>query len=141
MASNQNRDLMTLHYLSPILSLLNTKFIVQVSLAVFYVLFVVDDDRKIVTSWVFIGVFFILFLINTFKCLTINYRLDNDSLTVKKGVLDKKVSNIPFEKVQNFNIIENPIYKIFGVVELQVETGSGLMPDAALNAISKKELL
>ena len=45
-----------------------------------------------------------------------------DSLEYERGLLDRSEGSIPFEKIQNLRIEENPLKRFFGYATLKVET-------------------
>ena len=56
-----------------------------------------------------------------------NYRFEvgPEKITITRGVIGKRVVNIPYERVQNVNIWRGVLDRIFGVYAVQIETAGG----------------
>jgi len=53
------------------------------------------------------------------------YRITDRDITLRSGIVSKNERVIPFERIQAVNINEAPLERIFGVVQMQVDTGAG----------------
>lgn len=69
-----------------------------------------------------------------------HYWLEQDRLVVKEGILFKSLRQIPYERIQNLNIEKNPLHKFFKVATLQVESASGVKPEAVIRVISDDQV-
>ncbi|TCZ80157.1 hypothetical protein E0485_04725 [Paenibacillus albiflavus] len=67
------------------------------------------------------------------------YRVESGALLVKQGVWKKTKTWISKERIQSINTSEHVIDRIFGLVQLQVETAGGSKPEAILSSISLAE--
>lgn len=72
------------------------------------------------------------------KWLTFRYWFEDEEIRVKYGLLVKKKRFIPFERIQSFNYKEGVFHRIFGLVQMSIETAGGSEPEVILTAISKK---
>ncbi|NVK22046.1 MAG: PH domain-containing protein [Kangiellaceae bacterium] len=63
------------------------------------------------------------------------YWLEEKQIRVKEGILFRNVRQVPYNKIQNLNLIQNPLHRIFGVVKVQLESASGGKPEAVINVI------
>lgn len=64
------------------------------------------------------------------------YWLDEDEIRVKEGVFVRKMRQVKYGKIQNLNLIQNPLHRIFKVAKVQLESASGGKPEAVINVIS-----
>lgn len=69
------------------------------------------------------------------KWWTFRYWFEDGELRVKYGLFVKKKRYIPFERIQNFNHKESIFHRLFGLVEVTVETAGG--SEVVLTAITK----
>lgn len=67
------------------------------------------------------------------------YRVSRGALYVRRGVLQKSERTIPLDHVQSVDTVQGVIQRLFGVVELRVETAGGGVEesDASLAALSR----
>ena len=68
------------------------------------------------------------------------YKFDfkKDEFVVKKGLLRKTKLSIPFEKIQQININQKLIHKIFKLYEIQMDTAGTNSTEVDIKAVSKK---
>lgn len=86
-----------------------------------------------------IGAVFIIIL-SILHWLKFTYRLEENEFRVEQGVFLKKKRYVPFERIQSINISAGIIQRLFGVVNLKIETAGGMgEAEIELSAISKEE--
>ncbi|BBL80996.1 membrane protein [Rubrobacter xylanophilus] len=68
------------------------------------------------------------------------YWVSGGAFHLRSGVLQKKERTIPLEHVQSVDTVQGILQRLFGVVEVRIETAGGgsSEPDAALPAVSRK---
>lgn len=66
--------------------------------------------------------------------LSFRYRLSGDRLFLNSGVLSRRRRVVPLARVQNVDLRENVVQRLFGVAELRVETAGG-DPDEAITLL------
>ena len=49
----------------------------------------------------------------------------HEKITVTRGVIGKRIMNIPYERVQNVNISRGVLERIFGLYSVEIETAGG----------------
>jgi len=56
-----------------------------------------------------------------------NYKFDigQERVTITRGVIGKRITNIPYERIQNVNIWRGVLERLFGVYVIQIETAGG----------------
>lgn len=68
------------------------------------------------------------------------WRLDADELLLRSGVLNRQNRVIPLARVQNVEVRQGLLQRMFGVAELRVETaGTGLQAEAVLSVLGLEE--
>lgn len=90
------------------------------------------------TRWEYwIMLFFIPLLgVQIFKYVTLRYRFDRDELVVKKGLVFRNERHIPFGRIQNVDLVQNPLHRLLKVAQVRIETASGTRPEAVLSVLS-----
>jgi putative membrane protein len=73
-------------------------------------------------------------LIYTFS---FRYWLLADEIIIKKGFFDRTLRHIPFARISNIAHKQNVLHRVFGVVELNLESGSGAQSEAKLTVLTK----
>jgi len=86
-------------------------------------------------------VWFTLFLIPVtiaavVKYAFYRYRLGDDEMMVREGVLTRNERHIPYARIQNINLVQNPFHRMLKVAEVHVETASGTKPEAIIRVLS-----
>jgi len=71
--------------------------------------------------------FFLLTLVGAFlRYLFFRYRITDDSVLIREGILKKTQLDIKFDRIQAINTRQNVVYRAFGLVTIMLDTaGSG----------------
>ena len=69
------------------------------------------------------------------RYLTFRYRYDDAHLVVRSGLLVKNERHIPYDRIQNIDAVQNVLHRLFRVVEVRVQTGSGNEAEATFGAV------
>ena len=71
----------------------------------------------------------------------ITYEVSGGAFRLRQGVLQKSERTIPLGHVQSVDTVQGLIQRLFGVVEVRIETAGGGSdePDAALSALSRAD--
>ncbi len=75
-------------------------------------------------------------LLAIIRYATFRFRLDDDELMIRHGVLTKNERHIPFHRVQNIDLIQNPLHRLLSVATVRIETASGTDAEAHLQVLS-----
>jgi putative membrane protein len=70
------------------------------------------------------------------KYFTYRYRFGRDELVVREGVITRTERHIPYARIQNIDLVQNPLHRLFGVAEARLETASGEKPEAIMRVLS-----
>jgi putative membrane protein len=76
----------------------------------------------------------------TLEYVLYRWRLTGDELLLRSGVLSRRNRVIPLARVQNVEVRQNVMHRVFGVAELRVETaGAGAEAEAVLSVLGLAE--
>ncbi len=69
----------------------------------------------------------------------LRYRTTDDHLVVETGWMNRQTRTIAVDRVQNVELVRNVFHRLFGLVEVRVETASGKEVEGLLSALSEEE--
>ncbi len=64
------------------------------------------------------------------------YRLASDEMVVRDGILTRTERHIPYQRIQNIDLVQNPLHRLCRVALVRVETASGTRPEAVMRVLS-----
>jgi len=64
------------------------------------------------------------------------YRLGEDEMIVREGIVTRNERHIPYARIQNIDLVRNPLHRMLGVAEVHLQTASGDKPEAVLRVLS-----
>lgn len=91
-------------------------------------------------EWAFNGLMALLSLGSVVSYWFYRYRLDEDKIIIKQGILFKSVRQIPYRRIQNLNVEQNILHRLFKVAVLQLESASGSKPEAVMRVLNSEQL-
>ena len=93
-------------------------------------------------TYLFIGAMFFIPTVafSVIRYLSLKYQIRDGQLTVTSGIFFRRVRTVPVERIQNIDLVQNVLHRIFGVAEVRVETASGTEPEATLRVLSLKDV-
>ena len=68
------------------------------------------------------------------------YRYDATELVVRTGVIFKNERHIPFARIQSVDAVQNVLHRLFGVVDVKVQTGTTGQAEATLSVLPLEAL-
>ncbi|NOT61580.1 MAG: PH domain-containing protein, partial [Acidobacteria bacterium] len=74
-----------------------------------------------------------------FRYFSFSYRIENNELITKEGLLGRSERHIPLARVQEIRIEQHLLHRLFNVVDAQIETASGQGAEATLSVLSRAE--
>jgi len=83
-----------------------------------------------------IVVFAIVFALALIRYFTLQFRLADGELQVREGVLFRSNRTVPVNRIQNIDLVQNVLHRLFRVAEVRIETASGKEPEAILQVLS-----
>ena len=87
------------------------------------------------SNWLFVGIAALIILFAVLQYWFYHYWLKDDKIEIKEGVLFKKNRKIPYTRIQNVNVSQNPLERFFKVATLQLESASGGKPEAVMRVV------
>lgn len=134
---------------SPVAILLNVyKFLRRfISTAWFLVVYVWVGRNRDDGFATFEGMMSILALAASFGILLMSilsflryyYAIEERSVRIQQGVLFRKNTDLPFERIQNVNFEQNIIHQLFAVVRLQLDTAGSAGNEIKIDALPRRE--
>jgi len=64
------------------------------------------------------------------KYLSFRYRLGPDALIIREGIVTRNERHVPYARIQNIDLVQNPFHRWLNVAEVRVETASGDRPES-----------
>ena len=82
-----------------------------------------------------------LVLLSVLQYLSYRYRIGSDAITVRSGLLSRNRREIPFARIHNVEVRQNPLHRLFGVAELRLESAGGVRPEAEMRVLKLDQAL
>ncbi len=68
--------------------------------------------------------------------LIFRYTLADAEIVIRDGIVTRTERHIPYSRIQNIDLVQNPVHRAFDVALVRVETASGGRPEAVLRVLS-----
>ncbi|WP_299307924.1 PH domain-containing protein [uncultured Croceicoccus sp.] len=69
----------------------------------------------------------------------LGYRVGTDDIRVERGLINKEARSIPYDRIQDVSLSETLLSRLFGLVEVQFETGAGGKEEVTLAYVTAAE--
>ena len=79
-------------------------------------------------------------IFDVYRYISLRYRLDAEELVVTEGMFFKNERHIPFQRIQNIDLVEGVLARLLKVAEVRVETASGSEPEAVFKVLSRQDV-
>ena len=89
----------------------------------------------------YFSLFLLIFLMLLIGFSRRKYALRDKDITYKSGVVIKKMTTVPFSRIQHVEIDEKPISRMFGLSSISVYTAGDSSDDLGIKGIKKEEAL
>jgi putative membrane protein len=77
---------------------------------------------------------------STIEWLRRTYQLEGGALRLEEGVLARKLRAVPFDRIQQVDLVRKPLHRLLGVATLRVETaGGGSAAEVDLDVVTLDE--
>ena len=77
---------------------------------------------------------------STVEWLRRTYELEGGALRLEEGVLTRKLRAVPFDRIQQVDLVRKPLHRLLGVATLRVETaGGGSAAEVDLDVVTLPE--
>jgi putative membrane protein len=92
--------------------------------------------------WVVIaGVIFLPTLaVSIIRYLSLRFCIKDRELVVSQGIFFRRDRTVPVERIQNIDLVQNVMHRLFRVAEVRVETASGTEPEATLRVLNLRDV-
>ena len=68
-----------------------------------------------------------------------HWEIANQAVFVRTGVFNKDTKVIPFNRIQNVKITQNPLHRVFGVARVELESAGSKKPEATFEVLRHAE--
>ena len=68
--------------------------------------------------------------------IVFRYNLGEDELVIRDGVFTRTERHIAYARIQNIDIVQNPLHRMLAVALVRIETASGDRPEAVIRVLS-----
>jgi len=75
--------------------------------------------------WLVVAVAIVLLAVTTLEWYRRTYALEAGALRLEEGVLARKLRVVPFDRIQQVDLVRKPLHRVLGVATLRVETAGG----------------
>lgn len=90
--------------------------------------------------WLLVLGALVLLAWSTVEWLRRTYQLEGGALRLEEGVLARKLRAVPFDRIQQVDLIRKPLHRLLGVATLRVETaGGGSAAEVDLDVVTLDE--
>ena len=90
--------------------------------------------------WPLIGVG-VLALASVWQYFTYRYRVEDDSIVIRSGLLHRQLRQVPFARIHNVALHQSLLHRMFGVAEVRLESAGGDKPEAQMRVLQLSDAL
>ncbi len=95
-------------------------------------------------SWFWGGIALFAFSIAVLRTLiryfTLRYSVSQGELLLNEGWIFRTQRTVPLGRIQNVDLRQNVVHRLFGVAEVRVETASGSEAEAVLRVLTRRQI-
>jgi len=97
---------------------------------------VLTYERSVKVQIIVISVVSFFSLFSILQYWFYHYWIKADKIEIKEGIFFKKNRKVPYTRIQNVNVLQNPLHRILKVATLQLESASGGKPEAVMRVVN-----
>ena len=97
---------------------------------------VLTYERSVKVQIIIISVVSFFSLFSILQYWFYHYWIKADKIEIKEGIFFKKNRKVPYTRIQNVNVLQNPLHRILKVATLQLESASGGKPEAVMRVVN-----
>lgn len=79
-------------------------------------------------------------MITLVRYFTLRYSIQGNDFVVTEGLLFRRIRSVPIRRIQNVDLVQNVLHRVFGVAEVRIETASGKEPEAILRVLTRQQV-
>lgn len=95
------------------------------------------EQTKLIFLYIIIGISVIILIFSIIAFFRYYFHIEDDELIVQKGVFQRSVTNIPFERIQTINFEQSILHQLFNVVKLEIDTAGSKGNEFSFAALEK----
>ncbi len=129
-------------FLKVILITISTIVVVVFVGLFFLVKYKLNDTIPEYTTYLYVGVSIVFLSIIIFLIIRFSrrsYAIRDKDISYKRGVLIKKITTVPFSRIQHVEIDEAPISRLFNLAAISVFTAGDSSDDLVIKGLKKEE--
>jgi len=69
------------------------------------------------------------------RYITFRYHYGPSELVIKTGLFFRRERHVPYNRIQNLDAVQSVLHRVFGVVEVRIQTGGGSEPEAKMTVL------
>ena len=100
----------------------------------------VFGQRDEYAFWPLLGVG-VLALLSVWRYFTYRYRIEDDSIVIRSGLLHRHLRQVPFARIHNVAVHQSVLHRAFGVAEVRLESAGGKKPEAQMQVLRLSDAL
>ncbi len=77
----------------------------------------------------------VLVVVSVAQYFTYRYRVEGDGVVIRSGLFQRNVRHIPFARIQNVNLHQNVLHRLFGVAEVRLESAGAAKPEGQMRVL------
>lgn len=98
------------------------------------------SENTLLYIYLGVGLLLVFFLVRAFLIFkNFQFKIENNHFILKKGIIKKTDTSIPFDRIQNINFKQNIIQQIINVHEVNIETAGSSKAEISIKALSYKD--
>ncbi|WP_115529037.1 PH domain-containing protein [Xanthomonas arboricola] len=83
----------------------------------------------------------VLVAISVLRYFTYRYRIGQDSVAIRSGLLERSRRDIPFARIHNVVVHQSLLHRLAGVAEVRLESAGGHKPEAEMRVLRLDQAL
>lgn len=104
-----------------------------------YLAFFQRQTEEIIYILIFILIGMIVVPAHILRWYYFSFMINEKEIIIKSGVFSRQTRNIPIERVQNVNVKQDLLHRIFGIAKVQIETAGDVMSEGSLEFVKIKD--
>src|SRR5690606_12628374 len=76
-----------------------------------------------------------LVLASVCRYFTSHYRIEDDSIVIRSGLLPRQLRQVPFARIHNVALHQTLLHRMFDVAEVRLESAGGDKPEAQMRVL------
>lgn len=78
----------------------------------------------------------VLVLVSLGQYFTYRFRVDDEGIVIRKGLLQKSLRHIPFQRIHNVALHQTLLHRLFKVAEVRLESAGGMQAEGEMRVLS-----